>query len=54
MKAVDRIMAAYARTHKLTEAQADMVRKELSLFIDHLLFDEQPESAKDKIVSPQL
>ena len=37
MKAIDRVMIAYTRTHRLTEAQAIMVRKELSAFIDELL-----------------
>jgi len=37
MKAIDRVMAAYGRTHKLTEEQAKLVRQELSVFIEQLL-----------------
>jgi hypothetical protein len=37
MKAIDRVMAAYAKTHKLTDEQAEAVRTELSLFIEQLL-----------------
>jgi hypothetical protein len=37
MKAIDRVMTAYSRTHRLTEAQTRLVRQELSAFIDELL-----------------
>lgn len=37
MKAIDRVMVAYGRTHRLTEAQTRLVRQELSAFIDELL-----------------
>jgi hypothetical protein len=37
MKAIDRIMAAYTKVHKLTDEQADTVRKELSFFVTQLL-----------------
>jgi hypothetical protein len=37
MKAIDRVMTAYSRTHQLTEAQTSLVRQELSAFIDDLL-----------------
>ena len=37
MKAIDRVMTAYGRTHRLTEAQTRLVRQELSAFIDELL-----------------
>ncbi|MBA2402495.1 MAG: hypothetical protein H0V72_28145 [Bradyrhizobium sp.] len=37
MKAIDRVMAAYSRTHQLTEEQARQVRQELSIFIEELL-----------------
>jgi hypothetical protein len=48
MKAVDRIMAAYAKTHRLTHEQADIVRKELSLFVDQLLCERLPERSKNQ------
>jgi hypothetical protein len=37
MRAIDRVMAAYSRTHPLTEEQASLVRQELSVFIEELL-----------------
>ena len=37
MKAIDRVMAAYIRTHQLTDEQAALVRQELTVFIDELL-----------------
>lgn len=37
MKAIDRVMTAYGRTHQLTEEQASLVRRELSAFIEELL-----------------
>jgi hypothetical protein len=48
MNAVDRVMAAYAKTHKLTDEQADIVRKELSLFIEQFLYERLPEGSKDR------
>jgi hypothetical protein len=49
MKAIDRVMAAYAKTQKLTDEQVNMVRKELSLIIDQFLSDQLPESSEDQI-----
>jgi hypothetical protein len=43
MKAIDRVMAAYARVYKLTDAQANNVRKELTSFIEKLLDGRLPE-----------
>ena len=43
MKAIDRVMKAYGRTHQLTEAQAVMVRKELSVFIEELLAEKNSD-----------
>ena len=49
MKAIDRIMQAYCRTHILTEDQQQQVRGELSKFIQELLLGKQPRinSPKD-------
>ncbi len=44
MKAVDRVMIAYCRPHRLTEAEAELLRKELSSFIDELLERKLPAS----------
>lgn len=41
MKAIDRVMTAYGRTHRLTEAQTSLVRRELAIFIDELLAGKQ-------------
>jgi hypothetical protein len=49
MKAIDRVMAAYAKSHKLTDAQAEMVRRELSLFIDQFIDDRMPKSRNIKL-----
>jgi len=46
VKAIDRVMAAYRRSHKLTDLQADTIRTELSKFIDELLAERLPEPAK--------
>jgi hypothetical protein len=43
MKAIDRVMAAYAKTHKLTDEQSEAVRRELSLFIDQFLDGHMPD-----------
>jgi hypothetical protein len=43
MRAIDRVMRAYSRTHQLTEAQTIMVRQELSAFIDELLAGKKPD-----------
>jgi hypothetical protein len=43
MKAIDRVMRAYSRTHQLTEAQTAMVRQDLSAFIDELLAGKKPD-----------
>ncbi len=37
MKAIDRVMAAYTKTHKLTKKQTAFVRESLSEFVDELL-----------------
>jgi hypothetical protein len=47
MKAIDRVMAAYAKTHKLTDEQAEAVRTELSLFIEQLLDGPMPDRSQD-------
>jgi hypothetical protein len=52
MKAIDRVMAAYAQTHELTDEQAAMVRKELALFIDQFLHGRLPESSKNQTETP--
>jgi hypothetical protein len=52
MKAIDRVMAAYAKIHKLSDEQADMARKELSHFIDQLLHGPSPEGAKNQTRTP--
>ena len=46
MKAIDRVMAAYAKTHKLTDEQAEAVRTELSLFIEQLLDGLMPDRSQ--------
>jgi hypothetical protein len=43
MKAIDRVMAAYAKVHKLTDEQADVVRRDLTSFITKLLDGRLPE-----------
>jgi hypothetical protein len=52
MKAIDRVMAAYARVHKLTDEQAAMARKELSRFIDQLLAGRMPGSPDNQTRTP--
>ncbi len=51
MKAIDRVMKAYSRTHQLTEAQTTMVRQELSAFIDQLLAGKKLD---DRILLPDI
>lgn len=46
MKAIDRVMAAYRRTYKLSEEQAELARIELSKFIDELLDGKMPRPPK--------
>jgi hypothetical protein len=41
-------MAAYAKNHKLTDEQTDLVRRELSFFIDQILDGRLPESTKNQ------
>ena len=48
MKAIDRVMAAYAKTHKLTDEQTEAVRKELSLFIDRIVDGKMPDCSQIK------
>lgn len=40
MKAIDRVMRAYSRTRTLTEDQQQLVRGELSKFIQELIVGE--------------
>jgi hypothetical protein len=40
MNAIDRVMRAYSKTHKLTDAQYEQVRVELSAFIRELALGE--------------
>jgi hypothetical protein len=40
MNAIDRVMRAYSRKHRLTEQQASRVRLELSAFIEELILGE--------------
>jgi hypothetical protein len=47
MKAVDRVKAAYAKAHKLTDEQTAIVRKEISDFIDQFLHG-SPETPANK------
>lgn len=46
MRAIERVMEAYRRTHNLTEEQAGMVREELSRFIDEMIAGRLPQSPK--------
>jgi hypothetical protein len=48
MRAVDRVMAAYARVHKLTDEQSDIVRQDLTSFIDKLLDGRLPEKSENQ------
>jgi hypothetical protein len=48
MKAIDRVMAAYAKVHKVTDEQTEVVRGELSRFIDQLLYGRQPEGTENQ------
>jgi hypothetical protein len=50
MKAIDRVMAAYAKSHKLIDEQTEAVRKELSLFIDQFLDGHMPDRSQ---IQPQ-
>jgi hypothetical protein len=52
MKAIDRVMAAYAKVHKLTDEQAATARKELSRFIDQLLSGRMPGSSENQTKAP--
>jgi hypothetical protein len=38
MEAIDRVMRAYSKTRDLTEEQAAVAHRELSKFIDELMF----------------
>lgn len=46
MKAIDRVMRAYCRTHVLTEEQQQQVRAELSEFIQELIMGQKPAVVK--------
>jgi hypothetical protein len=46
MRAVDRVMRAYSRVHKLTDEQHQQVRGELSKFIRELMLGGQSAEAK--------
>jgi hypothetical protein len=54
MKAIDRVMAAYAKVHKVTDEQTELVRGELSRFIDQLLYGRQPEGAENQRTPKEL
>jgi hypothetical protein len=53
VKAIDRVTAAYAKLHKLTDKQTEMVRKELSLFIDAFLDGQVPQPPQNQNTPPQ-
>ena len=46
MKAIDRVMASYAKVHKITDEQADIIRKDLANFIANLLDGRLPQKPK--------
>jgi hypothetical protein len=54
MEVVDRVMRAYLKTRDLTEQQAAVAHRELSKFIDELMFgpikqpdqDDQPSNSR--------
>jgi len=46
MKAIDRVMAAYHKAYKTTEDQTELVRAELSRFIEELLAGQRREPPK--------
>jgi hypothetical protein len=48
MKAIDRIMRAYSRTHTLTDDEHLQVRGELSKFVQDLLVGKQPVDENPK------
>jgi hypothetical protein len=48
MKAIDRVMRAYSRSRALTGEQAEFARRELSHFIDELMFKPSPQRVDDK------
>jgi len=52
MRAVDRVMRAYTRTHKLTDEQHQQVRDELSKFIRELMLVGLPTDGKPKKAQP--
>jgi hypothetical protein len=48
MNAIDRVMRAYSSTRALTAEQAEIARRELSLFIHELMFKPPPQQLDDK------
>ena len=46
MKAIDRVMAAYHKAYKTTEDQTELVRAELSRFVEELLAGQRREPPK--------
>jgi hypothetical protein len=52
MKAIDRVMRAYSRTRELSGEQADLVRRELSRFIDQLMLGRSLHPSDDNDGGP--
>jgi hypothetical protein len=52
MNAVDRVMRAYAKNRNLTEDQANLVRRELSKFIDQLMLGRPSAPSDDRDGGP--
>jgi hypothetical protein len=48
MKAIDRVMQAYSRSRKLTDAEYQQVRNELSNFIQELMLGKQQSIGESK------
>ena len=47
MKAIDRVMRAYSRTRTLTEDQQQLVRGELSKFIQELIVGQKAREMRE-------
>lgn len=47
MKAIDRVMRAYSRTRTLTEDQQQLVRGELSKFIQKLIVGQKTREMRE-------
>jgi hypothetical protein len=52
MKAIDRVMRAYSRTRELSGEQADLVRRELSSFINQLMLGRSLHPSDDNDGGP--